>query len=263
MSDLFKNSSFLLAAGDGRNEKKRVTMYSFAGILGYQFEEIYHFGDYGSLVDMPMQQHYDKIIAILTDSDDDTMGIADLSNNWSDILQTILEIQTSNVEESKSFIDLQPEIDIITDVIEALSGSKCRKPTIGYSKEQKSQMSQFYRDAFSHIVEEAEYNPFGITNDPSLQRFPPLPDMHDTFRAELLRIYEMRNLHGMGATEIFVSYVYNLVESFYKVAGYVPKNTVDAIIEQCDNSVRGTLFRWHLRSVDELKYRIYQALFTK
>ena len=263
LSDLFKNSSFLLAAGDGRNEKKRVTMYSFAGILGYQFEEIYHFGDYGSLVDMPMQQHYDKIIAILTDSDDDTMGIADLSNNWSDILQTILEIQTSNVEESKSFIDLQPEIDIITDVIEALSGSKCRKPTIGYSKEQKSQMSQFYRDAFSHIVEEAEYNPFGITNDPSLQRFPPLPDMHDTFRAELLRIYEMRNLHGMGATEIFVSYVYNLVESFYKVAGYVPKNTVDAIIEQCDNSVRGTLFRWHLRSVDELKYRIYQALFTK
>lgn len=263
LSDLFKNSSFLLAAGDGRNEKKRVTMYSFAGILGYQFEEVYHFGDYGSLVDMPMQQHYDKIIATLADSDDGTMGIVDLSTNWSVILQTILEIQTSNVEESKSFIDLQPEIDNITDVIETLSISKCRKPTIGYSKEQEAQMSQFYRDAFSHIVEEAEYNPFGITNDPSLQRFPPLPDMHDTFRAELIRKYEMRDLHGMGATEIFVSYVYNLVESLYKVNGYVPKNTVDAIIEQCDNSIRGTLFRWNLRSVDELKYRIYQALFTK
>ena len=73
----------------------------------------------------------------------------------------------------------------------------------------------------------------------------------------------MRDLLGMGATEIFVSYIYNIVELFYKKDGYVPKNTVDAIIEQCDNSVRDTLFRWHLRSVDELKYRIYQALFTK
>ena len=132
LSELFKDSTFLLAAKDGRNEKKRVTMYSFAGILGYQFEEVYHFGDYCSLVDMPMRQHYDKIIATLADPDGSTLAIANLSNNWSDILQTILEIQTNNVEESKTFINLQPEIDNITDVIEALSGSKCRKPTIGY-----------------------------------------------------------------------------------------------------------------------------------
>ena len=262
LSDLFKNSSFLLAAGDGRNEKKRVTMYSFAGILGYQFEEIYHFEDYSSLVDMPMQQHYDKIIANLADSDDDTMDIADLSNNWSDILQTILEIQTANVEESKTFINLQPEIDNITDVIEVLSGSKCRKPTIGYITISDPQRTQFGRDAFTEMVENAVYNPFEITAEPTLQNFPPLPDLHNTFKAELLNLYKTTDLKELGHIEIFILYVYRLVKSYYEIAGRVPKNTVDAMIEQCHKAIKETLYGWYIPTLDEMKYKIYSTLFS-
>ena len=262
LSDLFKNSSFLLAAGDGRNEKKRVTMCSFAGILGYQFEEVYHFGDYGSLVDMPMQQHYDKIIAILTDSDDDTMGIADLSNNWSDILQTILEIQTAEVEESKSFINLQPEIDNITNVIEALSGSKCRKPSIGYVKIPEPKRTQFGRDAFTEMVEKAVYNPFGITAEPTLQKFPPLPDLQMTFKAEMVSLYETTDLKELGHIQFFILYVYGLVKSYYENAGFVPKNTVDAMIEQCHEAIKETLYGWYIPSLDEMKYKIYHTLFS-
>lgn len=262
LSDLFKNSSFLLAAGDGRNEKKRVTMYSFAGILGYQFEEVYHFGDYGSLVDMPMQQHYDKIIATLADADDGTMGIADLSNNWSDVLQTILEIQTANKEESKTFIDLQPEIDNITDVIEALSGTKCRKPTIGYVTIPEPKRTQFGRDTFTEMVENAVYNPFGITTEPTLQNFPPLPDLHNTFRAELQDLYRNTDLKELGHIQIFILYVHGLVKSYYKNAGYVPKNTVDAMIEQCHKAIKETLYGWYIPSIDEMKYKIYSTLFS-
>lgn len=262
LSDLFKNSSFLLAAGDGRNEKKRVTMYSFAGILGYQFEEVYHFGDYGSLVDMPMQQHYDKIIATLADADDGTMGIADLSNNWSDVLQTILEIQTANKEESKTFIDLQPEIDNITDVIEALSGTKCRKPTIGYVTIPEPKRTQFGRDTFTEMVENAVYNPFGITTEPTLQNFPPLPDLHNTFRAELQDLCRNTDLKELGHIQIFILYVHGLVKSYYKNAGYVPKNTVDAMIEQCHKAIKETLYGWYIPSIDEMKYKIYSTLFS-
>lgn len=262
LSDLFKHSSFLLAAGDGRNEKKRVTMFSFAGILGYQFEEIYHFGDYGSLVDMPMQQHYDKIIAALADADDGTMGIADLSNNWSDILQTILEIQTANVVESKSFINLQPEIDNITDVIEALSGTKCRKPTIGYVNIPEPKRTQFGRDTFTEMVENAVYNPFGITTEPTLQNFPPLPDLHNIFKAELLNLFKTTDLKELGHIEIFILYVYRLVKSYHENAGHVPKNTVDAMIEQCHEAIKETLYGWYIPSLDEMKYKIYSTLFS-
>ena len=262
LSELFKNSTFLLAAQDGRNEKKSITMYSFAGILGYQFEEVYHFGDYSSLADVPMRQHYDKFFATLADPDGSTLAIANLSNNWSDILQTILEIQTNNVEESKTFINLQPEIDNITDVIEALSGSKCRKPTIGYITIPEPKRTQFGRDTFTEMVENAVYNPFGITAEPTLQNFPPLPDLHKIFKAELFSLYKTSDLKELGHIQIFILYVYGLVRSYYENAGYVPKNTVDAMIEQCHEAIKETLYGWYIPSLDEMKYKIYHTLFS-
>lgn len=263
LSELFKNSSFLMAANDGRNERKMITMYSFAGILGYQYEEIYHFGSYCSLVNIPMWRHYTRIKETMADSGNRATAISDLAKNWSDTLQTILEIEYDGAQDSKEFVGLKSEIESVTNVIEMLSGSECRKPTIGYSKTPEAKRSQFYNDAFSHIVEEARYNPYRITTDPELQRFPPIPDLKNIFRTELLQSYEIRNVLKMDATEIFIAYVLSLVETYYKKAGYVPKNTVDAIIEQCDESVRNTMFRWHLRSLDELKFRIYQALFSR
>ena len=262
LSELFKNSTFLLAAKDGRNEKKRVTIYSFAGILGYQFEKVYHLGDYSSLVDMQMRQHYNKIIATLADPDDSTLAISNLSNNWSDILQTILEIQTNNVEESKIFISLQPEIDNITDVIETLSGSKCRKPTIGYITIPEPKRTQFGRDTFTEMVENAVYNPFRITTEPTLQNFPPLLDLHKTFKAELLNLYKTSELKELGHTQIFILYVYGLVKSYYENAGHVPKNTVDAMIEQCHEAIKETLYGWYIPSLDEMKHKIYHTLFS-
>lgn len=263
IGDLFRNSSFLMRAEDGRNEKKRLTMFSFAGILGYLFEEEYGFGNYSALVDNEMQRYYSPIRITMSDSIDREKAISDLTNNWSGILQTILEIQTSNSEEKDSFIELQPEIDLVTKVLEKLSGSKCRKPTIGYAKLQDPKRSQFSPDAFTQMVEEAEYNPFSITNEPTLQNFPPLPgDLRDTFRAEILNIYEESGQQRSTEIQIFVSYVYSLIQSYHENAGYVPKNTVDAIIEQCHQAVKGTLFGWYIPTLDEMKYTIYRTLFS-
>lgn len=262
LSDLFKISPYLLAAEDGRNEKKRRTMYSFAGILGYLFEEVYGFGDYSSLVDNAMQQHYFMIKSAISDPVNRTKTITDLANNWSGILQTIIEIQNSNAEDSSCFDDLQSDIDHVTNIMEKISGSKCRKPTIGYAKIKEPKRSQFNEDAFSQMVEEADYNPFGITNDPSKQNFPPLPDLEETFRADLLRLYQIPDLHSIDIIQIFIKYVYSLVVSYYENAGYVPKNTVDAIIEQCHKAVKGTRYGWYIPTLDEMKYKVYSTLFS-
>lgn len=68
------------------------------------------------------------------------------------------------------------------------------------------------------MVEEAEYNPFSITNEPTLQNFPPLPgDLRDTFRAEILNIYEESGQQRSTEIQIFVSYVYSLIQSYHEM----------------------------------------------
>jgi hypothetical protein len=263
LSGLFQSSSFLLSAKDGRNEKKKLTMYSFAGILGYLFEEEYCFGDFSDLVDMEIQLHYFATRITLSDTENKAKAISDLANNWSDILQTILEIQTSDADDSKDFIELQPEIDHVTRIIEEISGKKCRKPTIGYAKTPDPRRSQFNRDAFTQMVEEAAYNPFRITAKPELQKFPPFPDSVDRFRIDLLSIYNNSSSDRSSEMQIFISYVVNIIESYYENEGYVPKNTVDAIVEQCDQAIKGTLFAWHLPTLDEKKYKVYLCLFSR
>lgn len=262
LSSLFQKSSFLLSAQDGRNERKKRTMYSFAGILGYLYEEEYCFGAFSELVNTEILSHFFAMKITLLDTENRLKAISDLANNWSDILQTILEIQTSNTNDSKDFIELQPEITHVTRVIEEISGSKCRKPIIGYVKTSDPRKSQFNQDAFTEMVEEATYNPFRITAKPELQRFPPFPDCVERFKIELLSIYNDSSSNRGREIEIFISYVVNIVESYYENTGFVPKNTVDSIVEQCDQAIKGSSFAWHLPTLDEKKYKVYLCLFS-
>ena len=103
---------------------------------------------------------------------------------------------------------------------------------------------------------------FRITAKPELQMFPPFPDSIDRFKRELLSIYNNSSSNRGREMEIFISYVVNIVESYYYNIGYVPKNTVDAIVEQCDQAINGTLLAWALPSLDEKKYKVYLCLFS-
>ena len=72
----------------------------------------------------------------------------------------------------------------------------------------------------------------------------------------------LRNMHSIDIIQIFIKYVYSLVVSYYENAGYVPKNTVDAIIEQCHKAVKGTRYGWYIPTLDEMKYKVYSTLFS-
>ena len=91
-------------------------------------------------------------------------------------------------------------------------------------------------------------------------QFPPIPDCVDTFKIDLLSIYN--NSNRGDEIRLFISYVDNIVEAYYENEGYVPKNTVDAIVEQCDQAIKGTLFAWNLPTLDELKYKVFLSLFS-
>ena len=263
LGKLFKASPLLLSANDGRNLRKESTMYSYVGIFVYLYESVYRYGDFPPFEDMTLKQQCDKIKAMMSDVDNRSKAIADLANNWSGILQTILEIRNSRSREGEVFESLKAEISHVTDMIESTSGSKCRNPNMGYAKIADPQRSQFNRDAFSDMVENASVNPFGITNDPALQNFPPLPsDLYDTFKSGLVRHFQTYGKNRTDAESIFVDYVFSLVVSYYKEDGFVPKNTVDAMIEQCHKAIRETSYGWHIPSLDEMKHSVYSVLLS-
>lgn len=52
-------------------------------------------------------------------------------------------------------------------------------------------------------------------------------------------------------------YAFNLVESYYNNAGYVPKNAIDQILEQVYAALLETNFKDEFKTLDDFKYECY------
>ena len=115
-------------------------------------------------------------------------------------------------------------------------------------------------DRFSKMVEQATFNPFKITVNPSLQNASHLPNYTDVFRSEIQTTIDRAHSIGMPVDkdlEMLRGYIFNLVESYYNNAGYVPKNSLDEIIEQSHKAAKQTTYASSFPSLDELKYQMY------
>jgi len=122
--------------------------------------------------------------------------------------------------------------------------------------------NQASSDKYSRMVANAMFNPFNITIDPSLQNATRLPDMTDVFRQELNNTFS--HMRGyMDDMKIVTSYIFNLAESYYNNAGYIPKNTLDEIIEAVYNALKQTPYRDAVSNLDALKYNVYYSLLNK
>ena len=122
-------------------------------------------------------------------------------------------------------------------------------------------------DKYAKMVKDATFNPFQITCDPRLQNTQSLPDLRSTFASELSDLYNKLNSFG-GTTndrlrQMASGYVFNLVESYYNNAGYVPKNSLDQIIDQVFESMQQTGFRNAFSSLDDFKYKCYFAFLNR
>ena len=262
MSYLFRDSSTLKSTGGGRNQRMMSTLHSYAGMIGYLYQFTYKLGDYSTLVDKDMNTHFALVTAAMSDPNNRQRSIKQLADNWSDVLKSVLYLQIDGTTEGNKMKAMQADIDFVTKVFETLSGSKCRKPV--NQMQSAAVPKPQAKDKFSTMVENAPFNPFKITTNPSLQPTPALPDMVAVFKKELTEYYNIPGIRQqLDEMQIFSAYVFNMVESYFNNAGYVPKNTVDAIIEQCYKALSQTSYGSFLGTLDQVKSYMYHNFLTR
>lgn len=113
-------------------------------------------------------------------------------------------------------------------------------------------------DRYSAMIENSSFNPFNLTVEPSLQNTQRLPDMIGVFQRELSSLLCNELLQQVQSPKDMVKgYIFNLVESYYNNAGYVPKNTLDEIFSQCYTALSNIGQQNIFSSKDELFYEMY------
>lgn len=117
-------------------------------------------------------------------------------------------------------------------------------------------------DRFAQMVRAASFNPFNITCDPGMQNTTHVPDIRTVMINELNNLYDRLSMTGLQndketSLTIVKGYAFNLVEQYYNNAGYVPKNSLDEILEQTYDAMKRTGFRNAFATLDDFKYHLY------
>ena len=125
MGYLFQDTTLLMG---GRNETMKSRLFSYAGILGYYYENEYHYGKMANLVDEDIAIRHALVANSMRDGNHKLKLVAELANNWSDVLQVVFDLQLAPNEEGEKFARIKSEIQAATSAFEKMSGSKCREP---------------------------------------------------------------------------------------------------------------------------------------
>lgn len=256
LSRIFRSSGSLVG---GRNEKMGVTMLSYAGILGYLYEEEYRYGDFSGIADGELLSHYRLVRIAMSDAAHRENTLKELADNWSDVLLTILLLRVEGAGTGRMLDAMEPAISQVTSVFERLSGKKCRKP-------ENHSAVDGGEEEYADMVRGAVSNPYNITFDPRLQRAVPFPDISNVMAGELQRTYsslDPRRLTIRAASSIISGYFENLVGSYYRNAGCVPVNALNQIIEQVYKASQLTGFRTWVPSFDEFKRGCYVHILSR
>lgn len=119
-------------------------------------------------------------------------------------------------------------------------------------------IDEITKDRYAQMIEEAAFNPFNLTTNPQLQNTNRLPNLRPVFINELTSLLGNIMLRQIQSEqEIVKSYVFNLVESYYNNAGYVPKNTLDEILSTVYSALMEMNQTAIFPSEDDMKYQMY------
>jgi len=124
-----------------------------------------------------------------------------------------------------------------------------------------SQLGQSQKnDKYSQMIDNAVFNPFKLTTASQLQVTQNLPDLVNVFKGELQNYAHNAMIRQLQDDKTIVkSYVFNLIESYYNNAGYVPQNALDQVLDQVYKAMQNTDFKNTFRSFDNFKYEIYYS----
>lgn len=92
-------------------------------------------------------------------------------------------------------------------------------------------------DSNSKMVQETAFNPFNITTDWALNSNLSFGEMSDVFCEEIESLLSkleksMTSMIPSVFDKVMDGYTFNILESYYKNAGYIPKIIMDEILEQ-------------------------------
>ena len=118
----------------------------------------------------------------------------------------------------------------------------------------------YKEDRYSEMIRMASFNPFKLTVEPNLNKNIQFGNMVDVFKKELEESLTKAQVLGFPVDEMICGYVFNMIESWYNNAGYVPKAASDAIIEQIYMAIKKTKYSNYINNVDQLKYKMYWDL---
>lgn len=210
---LFQKSTLLVG---GRNETMKSKLFSYAGIFGYYYENEYQYGRIAEFADQDVVVRHALVCNLMRDINNRQRVVAELADNWSDVLQVIFNFQLEPNEEGERFANIKSEIHSVTAAFEKLSGTKCREP-----KDPRKVKSQ-----------NVTYNPFNITEDLAKSQGRTIPDITNVFAGELIPQLVGNPYPNKAPKDIVADYALSMIKSYYDNAGFVPMLIVDQITGQ-------------------------------
>lgn len=116
------------------------------------------------------------------------------------------------------------------------------------------------KDEYIEMINQADFNPFNITCDRRLYSGQKMPDLRPVLRKELNDLYSKLLATPLyEKKQLILGYTFSLVESYYKNAGYVPKEDLDQIIGQVFDALQSTPMNSVFSTLDNFKYECYYA----
>lgn len=223
LSNFFGDSQLMRTTDPtgARNKNMMLKIISYAGILGYFYEEEYHYGKVSDFVNMSKDEkmQYDWSLFSIGEKTNRKSILNGLADNWSDMLQVMFIMQLEPNSEGNKLAAMKSDIDALSVAFEKLSGGKCREPKDPRKDTPKRNVS---------------YNPYNISEDRNLIQYHSLPDLTETVARELLPQIISGINRGHDAKEIVANYAIDMIKTYYENAGVVPMVIVDQITGQVD-----------------------------
>ncbi len=168
------------------------------------------------IVDQDIAVRHVLVCNSMRDSNHKHKVISELTDNWSDVLQVIFNLQLEPNEDGERFARIQSDINDVTSAFEKMSGKKCREP----------------KDPRNVKPRNVTYNPFNITEDLEKSQGHMIPDITNVFAEELIPQLVDNQYSSKAPRDVVADYALSMIKSYYDNAGFVPMLIVDQITGQ-------------------------------
>lgn len=113
LDGIFYHSSALRQLGN-RNQVMHSRMLSYRSMLAYIYERDYNYGSSHEYIDIEESSHCQLVFAAMSDKSHRNMSVAQLSNNWLDVLKVV---EALKMAEPDTILPMESKIKKLTDII--------------------------------------------------------------------------------------------------------------------------------------------------